>query len=206
MSEIGSPPVRDSKKSTWVQTERAAHEAWSRLIAKAPMAARLAHVLVAHMSPTNNAVVASQTTLGELMAAPGERPVHRNSVRNAINILVSERWIEVVQIGGKGGALAYIVNSRVAWSRARSDIRYSVFSARVIASESEQSEPLDDRPALRQVPVLMRGEHQLPGGPGEPPPSQGILEGLEPDLPFLEVHETESQTKPSADGQGRLID
>ena len=110
MSEIGSPPVRDSKKSTWVQTERAAHEAWSRLIAKAPMAARLAHVLVAHMSPTNNAVVASQTTLGELMAAPGERPVHRNSVRNAINILVSERWIEVVQIGGKGGALAYIVN------------------------------------------------------------------------------------------------
>ena len=206
MSEIGSPPARDSKKSTWVQTERAAHEAWSRLIAKAPMAARLAHVLVAHMSSTNNAVVASQATLGELMASPGERPVHRNSVRNAINILVSERWIEVVQIGGKGGALAYVVNARVAWSRARSDIRYSVFSARVIASESEQSEPLDDRPGLRQVPVLMRGEYQLPGGPGEPPPSQSILDGLEPDLPFLEAQETDSQGKLEAGGQGRLID
>jgi len=208
MSEIGVPPARDSKKSTWVQTERAAHEAWSRLIAKAPMAARLAHVLVAHMSSTNNAVVASQATLGELMAGPGERPVHRNSVRNAINILVSERWIEVVQIGGKGGALAYVVNARVAWSRARSDIRYSVFSARVIASESEQSEPLEDRPGLRQVPVLMRGEYQLPVGPGEPPPSQSILDGLEPDLPFLETQETDStsQGKLEAEGQGRLID
>jgi hypothetical protein len=206
MSEIGSSPARDSRKTTWVQTERAAHEAWSRLIAKAPMAARLAHVLVAHMSPTNNAVVASQATLGELMASPGERPVHRNSVRNAINILVSERWIEVVQIGGKGGALAYIVNSRVAWSRARSDIRYSVFSARVIVSESEQIEPLDDRPTLRQVPVLMRGENQLPAGPGEPPPSQAILDGLEPDLPFLEAQETNSQSRPENDGQGRLID
>ena len=104
----------------------------------------------------------------------------------------SERWIEVVQIGGKGGALAYIVNARVAWSRARSDIRYSVFSARVIASEAEQNEPLDDRPGLRQVPVLMRGEQQLPGGTGEPPPSQTILDGLEPDLPFLEDQENDS--------------
>jgi hypothetical protein len=195
MSEISNPPARDSKRSTWVQTERAAHEAWSRLIAKAPMAARLAHVLVAHMSSTNNAVVASQATLGELMASPGERPVHRNSVRNAINILVAERWIEVIQIGGKGGALAYIVNARVAWSRARSDIRYSVFSAQVIASEAEQNEPLNDRPDLRQVPVLMRGEQQLPAGPGEPPPSQAILDGLEPDLPFLEAQDTGTQNK-----------
>lgn len=195
MSEISNPPARDSKRSTWVQTERAAHEAWSRLIAKAPMAARLAHVLVAHMSSTNNAVVASQATLGELMASPGERPVHRNSVRNAINILVAERWIEVIQIGGKGGALAYIVNARVAWSRARSDIRYSVFSAQVIASEAEQNEPLNDRPDLRQVPVLMRGEQQLPAGPGEPPPSQAILDGLEPDLPFLEAQDTDTQNK-----------
>lgn len=195
MSEISNPPARDSKRSTWVQTERAAHEAWSRLIAKAPMAARLAHVLVAHMSSTNNAVVASQATLGELMASPGERPVHRNSVRNAINILVAERWIEVIQIGGKGGALAYIVNARVAWSRARSDIRYSVFSAQVIASEAEQNESLNDRPDLRQVPVLMRGEQQLPAGPGEPPPSQAILDGLEPDLPFLEAQDTGTQNK-----------
>lgn len=195
MSEISNPPARDSKRSTWVQTERAAHEAWSRLIAKAPMAARLAHVLVAHMSSTNNAVVASQATLGELMASPGERPVHRNSVRNAINILVAERWIEVIQIGGEGGALAYIVNARVAWSRARSDIRYSVFSAQVIASEAEQNESLNDRPDLRQVPVLMRGEQQLPAGPGEPPPSQAILDGLEPDLPFLEAQDTGTQNK-----------
>lgn len=207
MAEVGKPPARESRQSTWVQTERAAHEAWSRLIAKAPMAARLAHVLVAHMSPANNAVVASQTTLGELMASHGERPVHRNSVRNAINILVSERWIEVVQIGGKGGALAYVVNARIAWSRSRNEIRYSTFSAQVIASETEQSESIDDRPALRQVPVLLRGEQQLPAGPGEPPPAQTILDGMEPDLPFIQAKtQDESTDHNNKDDQLRLID
>jgi len=204
MPEASNTPARESKRSTWVQTERSAHEAWARLIAKAPMAARLAHVLVAHMSPTNNAVVASQATLGELMASPGERPVHRNSVRNALSILVAERWIEIIQIGGKGGALAYVVNARVAWSRARNDIRYGVFSAQVIASEAEQNEPLDNRPELRQVPVLMRGEQQLPAGPGEPPPSQPMLDGLEPDLPFLQ---DETPVKnPADDDQTPLIE
>ncbi|MGM0859095.1 MAG: hypothetical protein ACQEW0_18870, partial [Pseudomonadota bacterium] len=59
---IGKQPPSENRYRTWVQTERASHEAWGQLIAKAPMAARLAHVLVAHMSESN-AVVASQTTL-----------------------------------------------------------------------------------------------------------------------------------------------
>lgn len=78
------------------------------------MAARLAHVLVANMDTTSNAVVASQATIGELMGG-----VHRNTVRKAIQVLEAERWIEVLQIGGKGGALAYVVNSRVAWGQSR---------------------------------------------------------------------------------------
>lgn len=146
------------------------------------MAARLAHTLVAHMGD-GNAVVASQGTLGELMARPGERPVHRNTVRKAIQKLEAERWIEVVQIGGKGGALAYVINDRVAWGQPRERLRYSRFSAQVIASESEQQQSLEHRPPLRQIPTLMRGEEQIPHGPNDDPPSQGLIEGLEPDLP-----------------------
>lgn len=147
------------------------------------MAARLAHVLVAYMGD-GNAVVASQATLGELMAVPGQQPVHRNTVRKAIQKLEAERWIEVVQIGGKGGALAYVINDRVAWGQPRDRLRYSRFSAQVIASSSEQASPIDERPPLRQIPTLMRGEQQLPHGPHDDPPSQGLLEGTEPDLPY----------------------
>jgi hypothetical protein len=147
------------------------------------MAARLAHVLVANMG-TGNVVVASQKTLGELMRVKdADKPVHRNTVRKALAKLESERWIETVQIGGKGGALAYVINDRVAWGQERKGLRYSRFSAQVLASSSEQTKPLDDQPPLRQVPVIMRGERQMPAGDGLEPPSQPAIDGLEPDLP-----------------------
>lgn len=205
--QIGRDPAPRRQHETWVQTERAAHEAWAALIAAAPMAARLAHVLVAHMDGSN-AVVASQATLGELMARRGERPVHRNSVRRAIQRLEDERWIEVVQIGGKGGALAYVVNDRVAWGRPRNERRYSRFSAQVIASSTEQNTPLDDRPPLRQVPTLMRGEKQLPSGPGDEPPSQPSLDGMEPDLPAIVRDEADRPWKvdPETGEAQRMID
>jgi hypothetical protein len=141
------------------------------------------HVLVANMGD-GNAVVASQATLGELLGQKrgDQRPVHRNTVRNAINRLVRDQWIEVVEIGGKGGALGYRINSRVAWHGRRDLRRYARFTAEVLATEHEQSEPIDDRPPLRSVPTVMRGETPLPTGEGEPPPSQPSLEGLEPVL------------------------
>jgi len=179
---------RNGGRNSWVQTERAAHEAWVQLMVKAPMAARLAHVLVAHMDGASNALVASQGTLGRLMGG-----VHRNTVRRAIDTLEQERWIEVVQLGGKGGALAYVVNSRVAWSRSRSDMQYAKFSAQVIASGDEQTLPLPGREPLRQVPVLMAGEQQMPSGPGAEPPSQPSIDGLEPDLPAIQ-HDRDPNT------------
>lgn len=183
--QVGKSVPAASRQSSWVQTERAAHEAWSRLIKSSATAARLAHVLVANLDRTTNAVVASQSTLAELMAEPGERPMHRNSIRNAIRRLEADRWIEVVKIGGHGGALAYVVNDRVAWGQSRDGLKYSRFSARVVASSSEQEQPLDDRPPLRQLPTIQRGEQQLPTGDGEDPPSQPALDGMEPDLPTI---------------------
>jgi hypothetical protein len=169
-------------KKEWVQTELKAHEAWSNLIAKAPMAARLMHFLVARMNTSTNAVVASQATIGELLGGE-EKPVHRNTIRRAINALEKDKWIETVQIGGKGGALAYVVNDRVAWGRERAKLRYSRFSAEVIVSSSEQTLPIDGREPLRQLPAIAGNESQLPAGEGLEPPSQPSLEGMEPDLP-----------------------
>lgn len=162
-----------------MQTERAAHEAWAELVARAPVAARLMHLLVANMDAASNALVASQSTLGKLLG------VHRNTVRKALQVLESENWIEIVELGGKGGALGYVVNSRVAWARSREDMRFAMFRAQVIASGDEQRRALEGRPKLRKVPVLQPGERQLPAGQGQQPPAQPTLPNLEPDLPEI---------------------
>lgn len=150
---IDPDSLKKAAKKPWVQTDREVHEAWSELISSSPTAARLAHILVANMD-NHNAVVASQATIGELMAMQGQKPVHRHTIRKAIQKLVEGKWIEVRQIGGKGGALAYIINDRVAWDRPRDQLRHSTFSANVILSSSEQlDEGTFDEPLrkIRQV-------------------------------------------------------
>lgn len=164
----------------WVQTERAAHEAWAGLIQRAPKAAQLMHLLTARIGE-HNAVVVSQKTLAELMKCS------RRTVQRAVDVLAEDRWIEVRQIGENGTVNAHVINDRVAWSGKREGLRHSLFSAAVIISEAEQPDrdKLGEQAPLRRLPSLFRGERQLPGGPGEPPPSQPFLDGMEPDLPAV---------------------
>ena len=168
----------------WVQTERAAHEAWASLIEKAPKAAQLMHILTARVGE-HNAVVVSQKTLSALMKCS------RRTVQRAVDVLVEDRWIEVRQIGENGTVNAHIINDRVAWSGKRDGIRYSLFSAAIILSSDEQPDQslLDELEPLRRVPSLLQGERQLPSGAGLPPISQPFFDGMEPDLPSTEEAE-----------------
>lgn len=162
----------------WLQTERAAHEAWAKLISEAPKAAQLMHLLVARIGD-HNAVVISQKNLIRLMGAS------RPTVQRAVKKLKDELWIEVRQIGDRGTTNAYIINDRIAWLGKRDGIRYSLFSAAVVVSDDEQPDAseLDHQEPLRQIPSIGRGEQQLPTGPGLPPPSEPVFPGLEVDLP-----------------------
>lgn len=176
LSKVGSARPANSTASTWVQTERSTHEAWGRLTMRSPRAASMAHFLAANME-RNGALVASYATLAKITG------MSVATVRRAIDDLKADRWIEVVQIGGKGGANAFVVNERVAWAMGRDQKHMAVFSATILADRGEQQQ-LDTTP-LRRIPVLQRGEMQLPTGPGEEPPSQPALDGFEPDLPAL---------------------
>lgn len=173
--EVGAPV---QYKGQWVQTERKAHEAWAKLIARKPRAAELLHHLVAQMGH-QNAVVVSQKVLAQLMG----RSV--DTVQRAISDLAAENWIQVVRLG-KGKEGAYVVNDRVAWGQARELLRLSVFSATVIADYDDQDEASLGHGGLRRIPTLYPGEQQLPHGPGEAPPSQPTFDGMEPDLPALQ--------------------
>lgn len=178
-SRMNYPPITESTRQTWVQTDRASHEAWSRLTLTSPRAAALMHVLVAHMDQSG-AVVASHATLSRLL---GMSP---STIKRAIIDLKAGRWVQVVQLGGKGGALAFVINSRVGWASARDLLPFAAFSARVLAIPEEQDAETLSGPPLQRLPVLRYGESQLPTGPGEDPPGQPGLPGLEPDLPAIQ--------------------
>lgn len=193
-AEIGRQ-VANARKA-WVQTERAAHEAWAGLIARKPRAAMLLHHFVALMGE-RNAVVISQKTLAKMLG------VTDRTVRSAITDLVAERWVSVVKLNGPGTVSAYVVNDRVAWGERRDKLPLSVFSATVVADLDDQDEALLGHSGLRRIPSLYPGDMQLPSGPGQEPPSQPNLDGLEPDLPHIdqetgEIHELDAR------GQQRL--
>lgn len=177
------PQLPDKKpRGTWVQTERAAHEAWADLITRSPLAARAMHVLTARVGD-QNAVVISQEALAKLIKCSERR------LRDAIKTLSADNWIEIRQIGGRGTVNAYVLNDRVAWAGSRDGKRYSLFSATVIAVDDEQPdrEDLGNLGPLHRIPALYPDEMQLPSGDGLPPISQPSLLGMEPDLPARSI-------------------
>lgn len=182
MQKISPPPAIGNaaghKPGQWVQTERKAHEAWANLIGRKPKAAMLLHHLVAQMGQ-QNAVVVSQKTLAKMMG------VTDRTVRTAIGCLVAEKWVQVLQLNGPGTVAAYVVNDRVAWGQPRDQLRLSVFTANVVVDAEDQDELTLEHSELRKIPTLFPGERQLPTGPGEQPPAQPSIDGLEPDLPAL---------------------
>jgi len=183
-------PARN-KPGRWVQTERKAHEAWAGLIARKPRAAELLHHLVAQMGH-QNAVVIPQAVLAKLM----NRSV--DTVQRAVKDLVSERWIQVVRVG-RGKEAAYVVNDRVAWGQPRDQLRLSVFSAAVVVDLDDQDEAMLGHGDLRRIPTLYPGEQQLPTGPGEDPPTQPSITGLEPDMPHIDLEQHGQQRLPIAE-------
>lgn len=190
--EVGTPAKH--KPGQWVQVERKASEAWARLCVKKPSAAAVLHHLVANMGH-QNAVVIPQKVLAKLIG------VSDRTVRTAIADLVADKWISVVKLNGPGTVAAYVVNDRVAWGQRRDQLCLSVFSATIVADRDDQDETLLGHADLRRIPTLYPGEQQLPTGPGEEPPSQPPIPGLEPDLPALSETEQLEQR-----GQQRLLE
>lgn len=183
------PPAigRDLQAQGWLQTDKKAHEAWARFTLKKPTASALLHYMCAFMAD-QNALVVSQSVLAKRLG------VSTRTIATAISDLSASQWIQIVRLG-KGKECAYVVNDRVAWDKGRNKLSLSLFSASVVADAEDQDEL--DGPPLKKIPVLFPGERQLATGPGEDPPAQPALEGLEPDLPSI-------QRQLEARGQMRL--
>lgn len=189
-------PTRPGRRSRgFAQTDLAVHEAWAELMDRKPRAAALLHRLVANMNKTN-VVVVSQKTLAKMSG------VSERTIRSAVQVLVAERWISVVRLGATGSVNGYVVDSKVAWSDDRRKMPYSAFTASVVADWEDQNEEELGAGDLRRLPMLAPGWEQLPTGPGQDPPSQPVISGLEPDLPALQDDEPEVSEMIQAQGMG----
>lgn len=158
-------PVNE-KPSTygWLQVEKKAAGALSKLAMKSPPAMATLMYMVTRMS-RSNALVVSQSAIAKEIATS------RETVNKAIRLLVTHNFLQVIKVGGTS---VYVVNSRVAWQGERG-ARYAAFGADVIAIESEQDAPLDDLSPLMSVPQIHDGERVLVGNEPIDPPDQGEL-------------------------------
>lgn len=156
----------------FAMVELAALEGLSDLIHRAPKAAQLIVSLIRHMSPgSGGVVVVSRETMRELVGCS------MPTVERALRVLIAEGWVQRIKIGG---ANALAINRRVAWMGDRGEIQHAVFDATVIASRAEQDALALEPPPMRHVPVVGAGEDVISFGEGSDPPSQQLLEGVEP--------------------------
>jgi len=161
------------KSQPYVQTERAAHQAWGKMCVSRPAAGAIMHALCSVMDKRTNGVVITQKTLADWIG------IHVNTVKSSINYLVEHNWIQRIQLGGRGTVNAYVINSRVAWADNRGKLPTASFHAQVIADRRDQDEKALGNEKLRMVPLIHPPEEALPSGEW-PEGEQGYFDGLEP--------------------------
>lgn len=144
------PEVPERQNHHFVQLSKAYLRDYRHLIRKSPIAAEILMFLVERMGKTTNAVVCSTHVLIEVTG------VSRQSVSKAVNILQKDNWIDIVKIGG---VRTFAVNERVVWASQANHRHYAIFSATVIATESEQGKgfkpkAVKDKPKLKNIPIV----------------------------------------------------
>lgn len=152
----------------FVQLSRGYLRDWRKLSISKPLAAGVLMYLIENMGRTSNAIICSYKTLQEVTG------YSRPSIARAIKVLKEGNWIDTVKIGS---ATAYCVNERVAWQAARNQRKYAIFSATVVASESEQEpDSLEEvKHDLKYIPVIRSGEQAVVTNEDLPPPDQKDL-------------------------------
>lgn len=148
---------------------------------RSPSAFQVFMLLTERMNKTN-AIVISQSTLCQILN------YGRTAIHNAIRLLESERWLQIVKIGTANG---YVINSKVIW-RDHSGKRYASFYAEVVVSESDQGRPVEDWDdvELRHVPILQANEHPISTGDLPPPDQAELLPVTRDEVPRVREQES----------------
>lgn len=134
----------DAKKNHhFIQLEKRSLQDLRGLITRSPNAAKLLMIIAEKMN-RQNALMCSFKTLQEITG------LGRTTLSQAVSLLRSECWIEVIKIGT---ANAYVVNARVFW-QSYGNLKHTSFNATIIASSTEQDKEAWNDVDLRHFPFL----------------------------------------------------
>lgn len=163
-------PVKSVKADVkdFVQYTRGYLRDQRSLARRSPAAWQVFTLLVERMNKSN-AIVISQATIAGILGYT------RTTINSAVKLLESENWVQIIKVGQVN---AYVINSKVVWrDHSGSGKRFSGFFAQVVASEDEQTHPIEqwDNIELKNVPVLMPGDLPVVTDEDLPPPDQKDL-------------------------------
>ncbi len=159
----------DNDNFNFVQVQKGHMKQWRELIKKQPLAAEIMFYFMEVMGKNTNAIVCSYKTLQEVTG------YSRPSVGRALKTLKEMNWVDTVRVGS---ATAYAVNERIVWQSGRNQRKYAMFSATVVASQSEQDKDYDteNKAPIRHIPFVDRSERVLIADDQLPPPDQQELD------------------------------
>ncbi|MDF5356561.1 replication/maintenance protein RepL [Vibrio parahaemolyticus] len=164
---LGSLMSGENDNYNFVQVQKGHMKQWRELIQKQPLSAEIMFYFMEVMGRNTNAVVCSYKTLQEVTG------YSRPSVGRAIKTLKDMNWIDSVKVGS---ATAYAVNERIVWQSGKNQRRYAMFSATVVASESEQEKGFDENShKIKHIPFVERTERVIVSNDELPPPDQQEL-------------------------------
>lgn len=131
-----------------------------------PSAALVFSIIREHMQIGTNAVTVSQAALCKILN------LSRSTISRATKYLSDNSYVQIIK---SGNVSTYVVNERIAFAGSPGQ-RKAVFSATVVAHESEQDEGWDQVKKLKAVPVIYEDERVILGSDELPPPDQGDLD------------------------------
>lgn len=129
---------------------------------ESPSAALVFSVIREHMQIGTNAVTVSQSALSQILK------LSRSTIARATKFLLEHNYVQIIKTGNVS---TYVVNERIAFAGTVGQ-RKAVFSATVIAHETEQEENWDSVKKLKAIPVIYEDERVILGSDDVPPPDQ----------------------------------
>lgn len=131
-----------------------------------PAAALIFSVIRENMQIGSNAVTVSNNALCKIINRS------RATVTRGIKHLSDHNYVQIIKTGNVN---TYVVNEQIAFAGSVGQ-RKAVFSATVIAHESEQEEGWEEVKKLKAVPVIYENERVFLGSDELPPPDQEDLD------------------------------
>lgn len=131
-----------------------------------PSSALVFSVIREHMQIGTNAVTVSQAALCKILNKS------RATISRATKYLADKNYVQIIKTGNVS---TYVVNEQIAFAGSVGQ-RKAVFSATIIAHESEQEEGWDQVKKLKAIPVIYGDERPVLGLDDVPPPDQTDLD------------------------------